>query len=350
MFDYRSYTSNVLFGKGTYSEFLRRLQDDHTLLLISSERMSSAISELKNRADEKNLIHFSKIEQHVPRPLVDEVKSLISSRNIDRIIAIGGGSAIGLAKAIALDNAVPIAAVPSTYSGSEQTNIWGISSDVGKTTGRSDNVLPDLVVYDPDFTSSLPKPLAVKSAMNAMAHLMEAIYAPDSNPITTHVSLLGMDYISKGLDEISNEGTLTESANENLMMGAWLAGKSLCEVSMSLHHKTAHVLGGSFGMDHASVHTVLQPYVLQYQWPFLEDEIKQKFISVFGDNPPVSLKKMADIGGVESDLNSIGFDKSDISAAVDMILANPYSNVAPLKEDRLTAMLESAWEGKIRKI
>lgn len=111
----------------------------------------------------------------------------------DVLLAFGGGSAIGLAKALALETKLPIVAVPTTYSGSEQTNIWGISSEEGKTTGKSMHVMPKVVVYDADLTAGLPLSLAVTSGMNAMAHLMEAIYAPTGNPVTRHHALHGVE-------------------------------------------------------------------------------------------------------------------------------------------------------------
>ena len=263
------------------------------------------------------------------------------------MLSIGGGSSVGLAKALALQNRLPIIAVPTTFAGSEQTNIWGISNEDGKTTGREDIVLPREVVYDPELTQTMPKRLAVMSAMNAMAHLMEAVYSPTGNPISRHHALLGMQELKKGLKNIAYQKTFTAEANEQILFGAYLAGKTLCEVSMSLHHKAAHVLGGSFGMQHAEVHTVLQAYVLAYQWPHLSSEIQQDFVAVLGESPALALKNLAADAGAPTTLEEIGFAQEDITQAVNIMLSKPYPNPAPLVESQLLVMLEKAFEGRI---
>ena len=264
------------------------------------------------------------------------------------LVSIGGGSSLGLAKALAIESRLPIIAVPTTFAGSEQTNIWGITTREGKTTGRSDWVLPRVVIYDPDLTITMPLDLAVTSAMNAMAHLMEAIYSPGGNPITRYNALLGMKELKKGLEEVAKSKSLTREANEKILFGAYLAGKSLCEVSMSLHHKTAHVLGGSFEMEHASVHTVLQPYVLAYQWPYLSELMQQDFINVLeNDYPPKALRALASEAGANTDLESIGFNRSDIEEAARIIVSKPYENIGPITEVGIIEMLTSAYEGKL---
>lgn len=346
-FEYRSYPNKVIFGTRLFDRFLDELSEYKKIMVFAGDRMQPQIDLVRKRFGEENVYLFSNIIQHVPQTLVDEASTFLKNNPADLLLPIGGGSAIGLAKALALHSDIPIAAVPTTYSGSEQTNIWGISSESGKTTGKSDNVLPKFVLYDPIFTQSLPPQLAVKSAMNAMAHLMEAVYAPDGNPITRHNALLGITSLKSGLTVLGESKELTREANESIIFGAYLAGKSLCEVSMSLHHKTAHVMGGSFGMDHASVHTVLQSYVLQYQWPYLSKEVREDFIESLGKNPPLQLKNLAEKGGVATDLKSIGFSESDIPKAVKIILSKPYANVAPLEETELLQMLKNAFFGKI---
>lgn len=348
-FTYRSHPITVLFGKGSFKKIEDHLGDYSSCFVIANERMDEQVNLLQNSEALKTVTRFEKVIQHVPQTLVDEAEKVLSKNPSDVIIAIGGGSAIGLAKALALKTEHPIIAVPSTYSGSEQTNIWGISSEGGKTTGKSPRVLPKLVIYDSEFTQSLPVKLAVKSGMNAMAHLMEAVYAPDGNPVTKTMALRGIEHTKKGLNVLAKEQQLTQEANENLLMGAFIAGRSLGEVSMSLHHKTAHVLGGSFGMDHASVHTVLQPYVLEYQWEYLSDEIRNDFIVSLGLLPAFELKMLAQKGGAETNLRQIGFRKEDINRAVKIILSKPYANVAPLEENRLIEMLENAFTGKLKR-
>ena len=155
------------------------------------------VDELIKSFGEKSVYHFSKVVQHVPKVVVEEALALANENQSNLIIAIGGGSAIGLAKAMALENRIPILAVPTTYAGSEMTTIYGISADGVKTVGRDMIVLPRSVIYDPSLTKEMPLSLAATSSMNAMAHLIEALYAHDCNPVTYQLSLTGIRYLKR---------------------------------------------------------------------------------------------------------------------------------------------------------
>lgn len=346
-FTYTSYPNQVIFGKGKTEELPNILSDYQKVMAMGEKRWSTHINKVSEALGEENLYYFPEIIQHVPQQLVDKAMEKLKEEKPDVLLAFGGGSAIGLAKALALETQLPIVAVPTTYSGSEQTNIWGISTEEGKTTGKSMDVMPKVVVYDSDLTAGLPLSLAVTSGMNAMAHLMEAIYAPNGNPITRHHALLGVEKIKSGLEEVAKEQNLTDKANVDIQFGAYLAGKCLCEVSMSLHHKMAHVLGGSFKLEHSHVHTVLQSFVLNYQWPYLSEKIKSDFVQVLGTKPAHKLQELSAKAGGPTDLKSIGFKKEDVDKAVETVLAKPYENVAPLEKAKLVGMLTHAYEGSL---
>jgi len=346
-FKYISYPNQVFFGKGKIEELPEILKEYKKVMAFGEERWSTQIEAVGNAIGSNKLYYFPEIIQHVPQHLVDKAMENLKEEKPDVLLAFGGGSAIGLAKALALETRLPIVAVPTTYSGSEQTNIWGISTEEGKTTGKSMDVMPKVVVYDSDLTAGLPLSLAVTSGMNAMAHLMEAIYAPNGNPVTRHHALLGVEKIKTGLEEVAREGKLTEQANTDIQFGAYLAGKCLCEVSMSLHHKMAHVLGGSFKLEHSYVHTVLQGFVLNYQWNYLSAEIKSDFVQVLGHQPAQKLQDLSAKAGGPTDLKSIGFKREDIDKAVETVLAKPYENVAPLEKAKLVDMLVHAYEGSL---
>ena len=346
-FEYRSFPNQVYFGDGKISILDEIVKDFKKVLLIAEDRLRPQVEPLKAARPAGSVVHISKVIQHVPETLVKETREILEKENPDVLVSIGGGSSLGLAKALALETHLPIVAVPTTFAGSEQTNIWGITTAEGKTTGRSDWVLPRVVIYDPDLTLTMPKPLAVTSAMNAMAHLVEAIYSPTGNPITRHHALLGIEKLKKGLQEIAGNDGLTREANKNILFGAYLAGKSLCEVSMSLHHKVAHVLGGTFGLDHAQVHTVLQSYVLSYQWPYLTSSIQEDFRQVLGEDPARALKDLAEQAGSLTTLERIGFKRQSIEKAVVTITAKPYDNPAPITREGMTNLLTHAFNGTL---
>ena len=346
-FSYKSFPAQVHFGKGKIAVLPELLKGFSSVLLIAEGRFAPQAERFAAAFGNEKVVLFSNVIQHVPQRIVDEAYEVVKKENPDVLLSIGGGSSVGLAKALALQTELPIIAVPTTYAGSEQTNIWGISTEAGKTTGRSAKVLPKVVVYDPELTQSMPPVLAAKSAMNAMAHLMEAVYAPDGNPFTSHYAKLGMKSLKEGLLKLAEEKGLSEQTNEKILFGAYLGGKSLCEVSMSLHHKAAHVLGGSFGMEHATVHTVLQSYVLAYQWPYLSAGTQADFKEVFGEKPAIALRELADKNNIASDLKSIGFIEEDIPEAAALLLKKPYANPAPLNENGLEQLLRNAWAGKL---
>jgi alcohol dehydrogenase class IV len=347
-FEYRSYPNHVYFGKGNIQILPGLLQNNQKVMVIASERMRLEVDKLEAALGKGRLVWFSKLVQHVPVALVTEASGIRELHQPGILVAIGGGSAIGLSKALALEKYIPQVVVPTTFSGSEQTNIYGISSEGSKRTGRDDKVLPTIVIYDTEQEMNMPKPLAVTSAMNAMAHVMEAIYSPTGNPVTHNNALMGMEKIKNGVLDLSKTENLTECISENLLLGSWLAGKCLCEVDMALHHKAAHVLGGSFGMEHAAVHTVLQPYVLEYQWPYLPLDIKDDFKRVLNaEYPPKALKDLAGNAGAKTDLKSIGFKEDDIEKAADIMMLKPYANIAPITTAGLVKFLWNAYHGII---
>src|SRR5947209_6710024 len=122
---------------------------------------------------------------HVPIETARAAREEAKRLEADCCVAIGGGSTIGLGKAIALESGLPIVAVPTTYAGSEMTPIYGLTEGGLKRTGRDRKVLPKTVIYDPALTVGLPAGLSVTSGFNAIAHAVEALYAEDNNPITS---------------------------------------------------------------------------------------------------------------------------------------------------------------------
>ena len=367
-FTFHSKPVRVLFGRGESGSLPKHLASFNRILVIAGPRFQEQVGHLQSQLGSERIVPFSKIVPHVPQELVDVAGEVVRQVRPDAILAMGGGSAIGLAKALALGSAPglkecyfeegldapAIIAVPTTFSGSEQTDIWGVTTADGKTTGQSALVLPELVIYDPDLLLSLPAERAVASAMNAMAHLVEAVYAPDGNPVTRYQALQGIPAVVAGLEQLGRPGNggdaqiLTPEIAENLLFGAFLGGKCLREVSMSLHHKMAHVLGGSFGCDHAVAHTVLLPHVLQYQWPHLGADIRRDLENVLGAHPARTLQTLAVQAGGPTDLKSTGMKPVDLTKAVEHILAQPYPNPAPLDHNRLLRMLEHAWSGILK--
>jgi maleylacetate reductase len=344
-FVYKTHAVKVIFGKRVLEAIQGELpQKKPNIAVLASARNALLVDDIRRLDGVGDVFHFHQIIQHVPQSLVDDAAFFLSDKKIDILLCIGGGSAIGLGKGLALTLNAELWAVPSTYSGSEMTNIYGISKDGVKLVRRDDKVHPSKVIYDPFLSLSMPLQLAVPSAFNAMAHLVEAMYSLDSNPIVHQLTVLGLKTLVNGLHQLAEKGHLDTVINEQLLFGAYVGGKVLCEVGMGLHHKTAHVLGGNFNMDHASVHTLLLPYVLAYQWEYLEDRLKADYQEVFGSMQPYEkIRALQEQLGAGYSLKGLGFDKKNLEVAVDLLMEMEYPNPAPLEKGKLLAMLAKAF-------
>jgi maleylacetate reductase len=198
---------------------------------------------------------------HVPKAVAEAGLAAASASRADGLVAVGGGAAIGLAKAIALQTGLPILALPTTYSGSEATPIFGTTDGERKITGRDNKVLPRTIVYDPDLTLGLPASVSAASGMNAIAHCVEGLWADGRTPVTMALAAEAMRRFAKNLPAVIADGSDRE-ARAQCLIGAWLAGTVL-NAGTALHHKLAHVLGG-LGLPHAETHAVILPHVMRF--------------------------------------------------------------------------------------
>ena len=281
---------------------------------------------------------------HVPVAVAEQ--ALARSREIDAggCLAVGGGSAIGLAKAIAAQTGLPIVALPTTYAGSEMTSIWGLSDAGGKRTGRDPKVRPGTVVYDPELTVTLPVRQSVTSGMNALAHSAEALYAPDRSPITALVAAESVRAIADALPRVHADPRNLE-ARADALYGAWLAGTALGSTTMSLHHQLCHLLGGLFDMPHAETHTAVLPHVLALNLPAVP-EARTALRSALGAADPARyLFCTARRLGAEMSLRALGLPDDGLDAVVERALAALYANPVHVTELDLRRLLGNALVG-----
>ncbi len=258
----------VVFGPGRLAELgeeVERLGLARVLVLGTPEQEATlqvAADGLGGRAAGV----FPQARQHVPAAVAAVAADRARELGADGCVAVGGGSSIGLGKAVALRHGLPVVAVPTTYAGSEMTPIWGVTEDGVKRTGRDRAVLPRSVVYDPVLTRTLPVGLSVTSGLNAVAHAVEGLWAPDGTPITALMAEEGVRAMLAALPVIvGTPGDL--DARSEALQGAWLCGAVLGATTMSLHHKLCHVLGGSFDLPHAETHAVVLPHVVAHNGP-----------------------------------------------------------------------------------
>ncbi|MDF3834397.1 maleylacetate reductase, partial [Cupriavidus basilensis] len=260
-FAYQSLPSRVVFEAGGLArlpEEVEKLGARRALVLTTPEQRPLGERVAQALGARAAGVH-DKAQMHVPMETAEAARAEAARLGADCCVAVGGGSTIGLGKAIALTSDLPIVAVPTTYAGSEMTPIYGLTDGGLKKTGRDLRVLPRTVIYDPELTLTLPAQLSACSGMNAMAHAVEALYAQDANPIISLMAEASIGALAVALPAVMDNPADLE-ARSGALYGAWLAGACLGSVGMALHHKLCHTLGGSFNLPHAQAHTIVLPY------------------------------------------------------------------------------------------
>jgi maleylacetate reductase len=243
---------------------------------------------------------------HVPKPVAEA--GIAAARAADGLVAAGGGAAIGLAKIIARDRELPILAVPTTYSGSEATAIWGMSEGERKFTGKDARVLPRTIVYDPDLTLALPAAVSAGSGMNAIAHCVEGLWVPDRTPFLIALAADAVRRLAVHLPRVVADGSEREARGECLV-AAWLAGTVLAS-GTGLQHKLAHVLGG-LGLPHAETHAIILPHVTRFNLATAPDA-RARLAAALGGDPAARLAEMLAGFPLPQRLREVSFDRAKI--------------------------------------
>jgi maleylacetate reductase len=239
-FTYQALPSRIVFRVGAIGDLPDEVSKlGSRALVLSTPEQAELGSDVARRLGEHAAGVYDRAQMHVPIETANAARAVAKALGADCCVAVGGGSTIGLGKAIALEFGLPIVAVPTTYAGSEMTPIWGLTEGGIKRTGRDIRVLPKTVIYDPELTLSLPPQLSGVSGLNAIAHCVEALYARDANPIISLMAEEGIRALAAALPVIADSPANIEARSQALY-GAWLAGAALGSVGMALHHKLCH--------------------------------------------------------------------------------------------------------------
>ena len=187
----------VVFGSGALDRVAEEVDrlGLRRVLVLSTPRQGALAARVTDLLVERAAGTFDGARMHVPVETVAAAVAVVEELGADGCLAIGGGSTIGLAKALSLRLGLPSVAVPTTYAGSEMTPVWGLTEDGRKTTGRDPVVLPGSVVYDPDLTHALPAAVSGPSGLNAIAHAVEALYAPNGTPVVGAMAEIGRAHV-----------------------------------------------------------------------------------------------------------------------------------------------------------
>jgi maleylacetate reductase len=247
---------------------------------------------------------------HVPRAVAEAGIEAATSNSADGLVAVGGGAAIGLAKAIALQLPLPILAIPTTYSGSEATPLYGTTDGERKITGSDKRVVPRTIIYDPDLTLGLPAPVSAASGMNAMAHAVEGLWIANRTPVNVALATDALRRFAIYLPRVVSNGD-DRDAREQCLVAAWLAGTVLTG-GTALHHKLAHVLGG-LGLPHAETHAILLPHVTRFNAEAAPDASRRLREVLADDDPARALARMLSDFPLPQRLRDVGLQEEKIA-------------------------------------
>jgi maleylacetate reductase len=333
----------VVFGVGSIGRLAAELDALGLArpLILTTPGRATALTSVLEHLWSRAVGVCDKAALHVPIDRVRAAVAQVDRLAPDSLLAVGGGSAVGLAKAVALERRLPIVAVPTTYSGSEMTSIWGVTDGEVKRTGRNASVAPRLVIYDPTLTLSLPPAVAAASGMNAIAHAVEAMYAANASPAATTAAEEALRSLARALPAIVARPDDLD-ARELALRGAHAAGVALELASMGLHHKICHVLGGTFGLPHAETHAAVLPHVVRFNAPAVPEAMARIAAALGVVDPAAGLAELGHSLGLTMSLEALGFRLEDVDRAAELVAASAYANPRPATVDDVRALLRSA--------
>ena len=352
-FTHVTLAQRVRFGRGLVAEYLTEEVErlgSRRVLVISSGREERAAPDLFD--DIPVVLRWSDVRQHVPVDHAERARAAAREVGADLVVAIGGGSAVGLAKAVALTDGICVVAVPTTYAGSESTDVWGLTEGGVKRTGTDPAVLPVAVVYDPALTDTMPATLTVASGLNALAHCVDALWAPRADPVNGALALEGARLLATGLRAVVSGAA--DGGRDEALLGAHLAAVAFASAGSALHHRVCHVLGGTYDLPHAATHAVVLPHVLALNAPALPgpsarlaDALRMPGAAAADAASAVSALEALRVElGAPTALRDHGLAEGDLEDAVTRCLeVVPPSNPVPVTPAAMAALVRAAWAG-----
>jgi maleylacetate reductase len=339
-------TTRVIFGSGTRAQAgaeVARLGRSRALVLSTPHQEAQAQA-LAGTLGTTAVGVFAGATMHTPVEVTEVAVEAFRASGADCVVSLGGGSTTGLGKAIATRTGADQVVIPTTYAGSEMTDILGESASGEKVTRRDPSIRPETVIYDVDLTLSLPVGLTMTSALNAIAHAVEALYAPDTNPILDLMCGAALRAFADGLPRLKDAPQDTD-ARAKTLYAAWLCSAALGYTTMALHHKLAHVLGGSFGLPHAETHAILIPHTAGFNAAAVP-QLLAPVAEAFGAAPGAGLWDFAQRIGAPLRLADLGLTEADLDLAAEIATRNAYANPRPFDTSDIRELLQAAWEGR----
>jgi maleylacetate reductase len=346
-FVYSANPARTIFGPGAIGELRTEIErlGKRRVMIIAGPELADAAARAQEVLGSLVVAGFDGVAMHTPVEVTERALTVLREHDVDCLVAIGGGSTVGLAKALALRTGRPQVAVPTTYAGSEVTPVLGETADGAKTTQSAPVLLPATVIYDVDLTLGLPVATSVTSGINALAHSVEALYSPTANPVIDSLALESISRLSRALPRVAADPSDLD-ARSDAQVGAWLAGLCLGAVGMGLHHKLCHTLGGSFGLPHSPTHAVILPHAMAYNAPAVPDVMRRIAGALGVRDAPTGVYDLAVALGAPTSLQDLGMAEDDLVRAAALATSTPYPNPRPLTRAGIETLLVDAWHGK----
>ena len=346
-FTWSASASRVILAPGALARVpdeVSRLGGRRVLLIGSGASTREALRRVREALGAAIAAVIPVAAQHVPDAIATAAVSTARDSVADLIVTVGGGSATGLGKVVALECGLPLIAVPTTYSGSEMTPMWGRTSDGVKRTGMDARVLPRAVVYDPELCAGMPPMLAAASGMNALAHCVEALWSRGASPVTSVLAEEGIRRLVVGLPAVvANSGDLEGHAGN--LVAACLAGLCIAQAGSGIHHRTCHVLGGGWNLPHAETHAVVLPHATALVAPQAVEAMARLRRLFDADDPAAALFDFTRRLGLPASLSALGMPHEAVGDAARRIAELSRDDPLVPGPAAIHVMLDGAFEG-----
>lgn len=293
---------------------------------------------------------FDGVRTHVPVSTVDAAAQLVRETDADGLIGLGGGSAIDTCKAVTVallgeGRELRTIAVPTTYAGAEWTPYFGMRDEATRTKrgGSDDRARPLAAIYDPALTVGLPPTETAGTALNALAHCVEALYTAGRNDGADRHAYCGARAISHALPLTLEDGT-SAYARSRLLEGAMRAAWALDEAGMALGHAMAQAIGGRYGVAHGAANAVCLPPALRFNAEVAPHAIETLSEAMAVDDPIARVEELARLGGFER-LRDLGIPEGDLETVAELAAGRPAAraNPRPATAADVAALLRSIW-------
>lgn len=343
-FIYHPSSQRILFGTGEFENLsaeAERLEINRGLVITSPGR-SGLAQQAAIFLGDRYAASSETATANVPASAVEAAGADITAAKADGIVVAGGGSAIGLGKALAAQTKLPMIAVVTTYSGSEMAAGWTIDGDDGRRQGRDVAALPKTVIYDPKLTLELPPAVSAASGMNAIAHAVESLYGDSANPIADIMATEAIRLLGSGLPAIIKDPTGIEARGDALY-AAWLAANF--RGGRGIEHPLAQMLRYEFDLNHAEAHAAVLPYAVAFNRDAAPGAMARICQALGSEDAALGLYELNITLGLKTGLREFGLPANDLDQTADNLTEKSFYNPRPVGRDDIRALLQVMYEG-----